>query len=105
MHADFNSDCLKNAPDSLFQMIAKLFRSLAIHGYMPSILLFCAIIPLVKDPSGSLDSSSNYQGIAISSLFLEIWDWIVIILHGSSLSSDELQFGFKKASSTSLCSW
>ena len=105
VHADFNSDCLKNAPDSLFQMIAKLFRSLAIHGFMPAILLFCAIIPLVKDPSGSLDSSSNYRGIAISSLLLKIWDWIVIILHGSSLSSDELQFGFKKASSTSLCTW
>ena len=103
--ADFNSDCLKNGPDALFDIIAMLFRSIAIHGFMPALLLFCAIIPLVKDPSGSLDSSANYRGIAISSLMLKIWDWIVIFLHGDSLSSDELQFGFKKASSTTLCTW
>ena len=102
---DFNSDCLKNGPDYLFKVIGMLFRGLAVHGFMPSILLFCAIIPLVKDPSGALDSSSNYRGIAISSLFLKIWDWIVILLHGEALSSDELQFGFKKSSSTSLCTW
>ena len=102
---EFNSDCLQNAPDNLFEVIALLFKGLAVHGFMPSILLFCAIIPLVKDPSGSLDSSSNYRGIAISSLFLKIWDWIVIMLHGDALSSDELQFGFKKSSSTSLCTW
>jgi hypothetical protein len=27
------------------------------------------------------------------------------MLHGDALSSDELQFGFKKSSSTSLCTW
>ena len=102
---DYNSDCLRNGPDTLYQVIAMLFKGLAIHGFMPALLLFCAIIPLVKDPSGSLDSSANYRGIAISSLFLKIWDWIVIMLYGEALSSDELQFGFKKSSSTSLCTW
>ena len=99
MHADFNSDCLKNAPDSLFQMIAKLAKSCYPWVYAINSTVLC------NNTSGSLDSSSNCQGIAISSLLLEIWDWIVIILHGSSLSSDELQFGFKKASSTPLCTW
>ena len=46
-----------------------------------------------------------HREIAISSLFLKIWDWIVILLYGEALSSDELQFGFKKSSSTSLCTW
>ena len=72
---------------------------------MPSILLLCAIVPLVKDSSGSLDDSSNYRGIAISSLFLKVWDWLIIMLHGDDLGSDELQFGFKKNSSCSLCTW
>ena len=102
---DYNSDCLRNGPDMMYQVIALLFKGLAIHGFMPALLLFCAIIPLVKDPSGSLDSSANYRGIAISSLFLKIWDWIVIMLYGEALSSDELQFGFQKFSSTSLCTW
>ena len=102
---NFNSDCLINGPDCLFTIISQLFKGLATHGFIPSLLLLCAIIPLVKDPSGSLDKSSNYRGIAISSLFLKLWDWIVILLHGESLGSDELQFGFKKSSSTSMCTW
>ena len=93
---DFNSDCLKNSPDILYAQLALVLKSLLIHGFMPAILLLCAIVPLVKDPSGSLDDSSNYRGIAISSLFLKVWD---------DLGSDELQFGFKKNSSCSLCTW
>ena len=68
---DFNSDCLKNSPDILYAQLALVLKSLLIHGFMPAILLLCAIVPLVKDPSGSLDDSSNYRGIAISSLFLK----------------------------------
>ena len=102
---NFNSDCLRNAPDELFKIIAILFQSLAVHGVMPDIILYCAIIPIVKDPSGSLESSSNYRGIAISSLFLKIWDWVILLLYGDALSSDELQFGFQRQSSTTLCTW
>ena len=101
----FNSDCLRNGPEELFQCVALLFQGLAVHGVMPDIMLYCAIIPIVKDPSGSLESSSNYRGIAISSLFLKIWDWIIIMLYGDALSSDELQFGFQRHSSTTLCTW
>ena len=102
---DFNSDCLRNAPEVLFKFIALLFQGLAVLGVMPNIMLYCAIIPIVKDPSGSLESSSNYRGIAISSLFLKIWDWVIIMLYGEALSSDELQFGFQRQSSTTLCIW
>ena len=102
---DFNSDCLKNCPEVFYKLLSDLFRALAIHGFVPAVLLLCAIVPLVKDPSGSLDDSSNYRGIAISSLFLKVWDWLIIMLHGDDLGSDELQFGFKKSSSCSLCTW
>ena len=102
---DFSSDCLKGCPDVFYDQLAFLLKSLLIHGFMPAIMLFCAIVPLVKDPSGSLDDSSNYRGIAISSLFLKVWDWLIIMLHGDDLGSDELQFGFKKNSSCSMCTW
>ena len=102
---DFNSDCLKNCPEEFYRQLAGLFSALAVHGFVPAVLLLCAIVPLVKDTSGSLDDSSNYRGIAISSLFLKVWDWIIILLYSDDLSSDELQFGFKKNSSCSLCTW
>ena len=69
---------------------------------MPAVLLLCVIAPLVKDPSGSLDDSSNFRGIAISSLFLKVWDLVIIMQHADDLGSDELQFGFKKCSSWSV---
>ena len=33
------------------------------------------------------------------------FDWLILILEEDKLSTDELQFGFKAKSSTSMCSW
>ena len=62
-------------------------------------------IPLVKDKLGDICSSSNYRSIAISSLILKIFDWVILLLHNDHLETDELQFGFQEKMSTSMCTW
>ena len=102
---DITTDALKNSPDCLFNNIAALFRSMLIHGHGCMELLICAIIPLIKDKNGKDDDSSNYRGIALSSLFLKIFDWVILLLFDEELMTDQNQFGFETGSSTAMCSW
>ena len=48
---------------------------------------------------------NNYRSISLSSIFLKIWEWIVIILYGDKLRSNDLQFGFQKNAGTEICTW
>ena len=75
------------------------------HGHVSQHLLLASLVPLVKDKLGDLCSSSNYRSIALSSIFLKLLDWMFIITNGHLLELDDLQFGFQKDNSTSLCSW
>ena len=45
----YTSDCLKNAPFILNDLLAKYFRSLVIHGNIGSWIMVSTIIPLIKD--------------------------------------------------------
>ena len=74
-----------------------------IHGKVALILLICSLIPIVKDNLGNLTSSDNYRAIAKSSPILKLFDWIVLLSVGDKFSSDELQFGYQKLSSTLIC--
>ena len=76
-----------------------------VHGHVSLYLLVCAIVPLIKDKNGKSDDSGNYRGIALSSLMLKIFDWVLLILFESELQTDQNQFGFEKGCSTGMCSW
>ena len=56
---DFTSDCIKNAPDSLFQHFSEIIRSFLIHSHVSSILLLSTLVPLTKDKLGSICSSQR----------------------------------------------
>ena len=77
---DITTDALKNSPDSLYNSLAALLRSMLIHGYVCLELLVCTIILLIKDKNGKDDDSNNYRGIALSSMILNVFDWIILIL-------------------------
>ena len=72
---------------------------------MPKFLLICSLLPLVKDKLGNISSSDNYRAIAISSLLLKIYDWVILILFSDKFKTHDLQFGFQENSSTSMCTW
>ena len=102
---DFTSDCLKNAPLALCEQLSILFKQFLIHGHASSILMVSTLIPLIKDKLGDTCSSSNYRSIALSSLFLKIFDWILLLLFDDEMKIDELQFGFQRKTSTTMCTW
>ena len=102
---DFNSNCLKNAPPLLCEHLATLFKVLLIHGHISPAVLVSTIVPLVKDKLGDVNSSNNYRSIALSSLILKVFDWVVVLAYDENLSTDELQFGYQKKTSTNMCTW
>ena len=101
----FTSDVLLHGPDSLFDSLAAVFRSFLIHGDATLELLSCAFLPLFKGGLKDPHKSDSYRAIAGSSQILKLFDNVILLLWGDLLGSDSLQFGFKKGSSTSQCSW
>ena len=66
--------------------------------FLAAFFLLCTLVPIVKD---------NLADIAIiGSLILKWFDWLILILNSDKLTIiDELQFGFLKLASTTMCSW
>ena len=102
---DFGTDFLINGGDALHDHLAQLIKSFLIHGYVPLKILEFIMVPVVKDKNGDLCDSSNYRSISISSVILKLIDWVIILLYGDRLESDEFQFGFQKGSNPLVCSW
>ena len=94
----FISDCLLNSCDDLIKHVTILFKWFL--RTIPAFLLLCTIVPIVKDNLGDIASSDNYRAIAIGSLLLKWFDWLIIILEGDKLATDELRLGFQAKSST-----
>jgi hypothetical protein len=101
----FSSDCIKNAPDILFQLLSVVIRSFLFHGHVTIYLLLATLVPIIKNKLASINTSKNYRSIAISSLVFKILDWIILTLFGQKLGLDELQFAYQQESSTSMCTW
>ena len=72
---------------------------------MSSTLLVATIVPLIKDKLGNAESSDNYRSIALSSVILKMFDWVVMDLFGERLELDQLQFSYQRNCSTTMCTW
>ena len=102
---DFKSNAFLNATDLLTNHLTLLLQAFLIHGYVPTELITCSLKPIVKDKLGDKHSSDNYRAIGISSLILKVLDWVILILFEDELKPSDLQFGFQKKNSTTMCSW
>ena len=101
----FSSDAILNAPDILFEHLAAVFRSFIFHGNMTLSLLACSFLPLLKSALKDPSDIGSYRAIAGSSLLLKLFEKVLLVIWGHLLSSDTLQFGFKKKTSTTQCTW
>ena len=100
-----NSFHILQGTETLFAMIAHLSTSMLCHGYASPNICLSTIIPIVKNKKSSLNDSSNYRGIALSSIIAKIIDILIIQSHDKNLVTSDLQFGFKQKSSTAQCTF
>ena len=99
------SDHFIYGTNRLFVILSLLYSLFLSHGFSPDSMILGTMIPIPKNKKKSLSHSSNYRAIALSSIFSKIFDWIILIKEHSSLCSSDLQFGFKKDTSTTQCSY
>ena len=101
----YTSNVFKNAPEILVENIATIFRSFLSHGTVTKEILACAFLPLFKGGLKDQSKFNSYRAIAGCSQLLKLFEYVIMILWGHKLSTDSLQFGFKKGVSTTQCSW
>ena len=92
---DYSSECFINGPDLLIPHLINLVKLFLIHGRVPDFLIACSLIPIVKDNLGDPSTSDNYRAIAIGSLLLKLFDWVVLLVEGDKLHVDQLQYGYQ----------
>ena len=63
------------------------------------------MLPLIKDKLGNQSDSGNYRSIAISSVLLKLFDWVLLLVYKENFQLDKLQFSYQQNCSTSMCTW
>ena len=96
----FKSDHIINGSHRLHVL---LYNLMLLHGYTPSDLLKSSIISIPKDAKVSLSNIDNYRGIALFNCICKLYDNITLFLHGNYLNISDMQFGYKKGHSTTMC--
>ena len=74
-----------------------------LHGVASDDMNSCTLIPIAKGKHSNVTDSSNYRGIAPSSVFGKVLDLIFLSKYNDSLCTSDLQFGFKAGHSTTSC--
>jgi len=100
---ELNTDHFLNASDDLYIHVALLLSSVLVHGFSPKQLCTSTVIPIPKGCNVNMTDSVNFRGIALSSIFVKIFDHIVLQKYYDYFCTSELQFGFKAKYSTHMC--
>ena len=87
----------------LYSIIADLFNAMIIHGFTPKEMLGGTIIPIPKQKGKT--KSENYRSITLGTVLLKVFDIILLMMCNEQFNTSELQFGFKRKSSTTACSF
>ena len=76
--SELSSDHYLNAPDEFFVHLSLLLTCMLHHQNAPLHALLSVLRPIPKNRKKSLNQSSNYRSIAISSVLLKILDNVIL---------------------------
>jgi len=83
--------------------LADFFTVVLRHGYMPSALRNCVLVPIPK-PHKDPSVSDSYRPIALAPNLSKVLEKCILFRYRSCFITSDLQFGFKQGFSTELCS-
>ena len=73
-----------------------LFNAMIQHAYVPCEFLHGVITPLIKDTEGDHSDTINYRGLTLSVVFSNLFEHALFSKIGHLLTTDSLQFGYKR---------
>ena len=100
-----STDHIINVPPELYRHLAILFSKMLQYGYTPKQFRFSKLIPIPKNKRKSLNDSTNYRAIALSSIFGKVFNWVILEMYKNNFHTSDLQHGFKKGLSTMTCTY
>jgi len=104
-YAGLSTDYIINACGKLYVHIALLFSAMIVHGSVFDLLVIRrggSITPIPKAKNINCTESTNYRGIAVSSIFGKILDRIIFSRYADKQITLQYQFGFKMSSFTAM---
>jgi hypothetical protein len=99
--SNINSSVIKLLGPSFIEFLTLFLNSLVKHSYTPEILNRTILNPLLKANKKNICDTNSYRLIATISVFLKIFDYIVLNKHRDLLHTHDLQFAYKPYHSTS----
>ena len=75
-----------------------LFNTMLQHCYVPQDFGFSLIVPLPRDKHDDTTKFDMYRGISLLPAVAKLFEYMLLKLYEHQLTSDPLQFGFKKHS-------
>ena len=99
------SDFIINMSHRFSIVLTLVLNSLIIHNAIPCEMLSGTIVPIPKSTRKSINDSSNYRSVTLSSIIGKLLDNAILIKHKEAFSSSDYQFGFKRAHSTTQCTF
>jgi hypothetical protein len=103
--SELSSDHIISAGYDCFTFVAWLLTAITVHGSVPDIFRLSTIVPIPKGRNVNVSDSSNFRGIASSSIFGKILDNIILSRFHSQLMSCDRQFGFKPKALRTYALW
>ena len=85
---------IKHAHSLVVHCMRQLFIFMVRHEHAPSGFSKGIIVPLVKDKSGYICSSTNYRPITLVPVISKVCEMFIPNFCADNLVSDDLQFGF-----------
>ena len=101
--SDFASDHIIYACDNVSSYLALLFTMMLLHGMSPTAMLKGTMVPIPKGRWANMTMSDNFRAITLSSILCKLLDMIILIKEEKNLTTSDMQFSFKKDSSTTMC--
>ena len=72
------SDYFINALDIVYTHLSNIMHSYLTHGHISTVLTVSTMFPVLKDKLGNHSDSNNYRCIAVSSVILKLFDWVIL---------------------------
>ena len=100
---DYQSNHIIYGGHKLTVLITILLNSMLYHNIVPEDFLKSLLIPIPKNKK-SLNDSSNYRAIALSSILNKVMD-LCLKKYDNIFKTCDLQYGFKSKHSTTQCTF
>ena len=95
-HDGLTAEHIVHSHPSIVVHIKLLFTMILSHSFVPDAFGVGIVIPVVKNKHGDLSSVDNYRPITLSPVISKIFETFLLSKYSSYMSTDDLQFGFKK---------